>query len=232
MWFIQRQYSDSNLLSTNPKVWHVNHFNPGSTVYICIFSKQELSGPTQLRAILLLARSRSRVKMDSSLPSSCSFCFPIQAHWVGGWASGPSTKHNTTVGQEIQSPGRNISSISISFAQTDSAHSQRNKFTLPILFLPFLCSLWERNKDLFVNSDVLLFMCRAAEQRALEIMQRTKTSLPTYLITSKCPSVAVSSKSTISCHRDSITFQRDFSKRYAIHLKLTKIEKRENWKHM
>jgi hypothetical protein len=56
--------------------------------------------------------------------------------------------------------------------------------------------LWKRNKDLFVNSDVLLFMCQAADQGALEFMQRTKASLPTYLITEKCPSVAVSSKST------------------------------------
>lgn len=196
MWFIQRQYSDSSLLSKNSKVWHVSRFISASTVYMCRFSKQAHSAPTQLGAVFLLARSRTRVTMDPSLPSSCSFCFPIQAHWVGGWASGRSTKHNTTVGQEMQSLGRNISSISISFARTDSAHSQSNKFTLPILFLPFLSSLWERNKDLFVNSDVLLCMCRAADQRALEIMRRTKASLPTYLITEKCPSVAVSSKST------------------------------------
>lgn len=191
MWFIQKQCSDSSLLSKNSKVWHATNFISASTVYLCRFSKQALSAPSQLGAVLLLARSRTRGTMDLSLPSSCSFCFPIQAHWVGGWASGRSTKHNTTVGQEMQSLGRNISSISISFAQTDSAHSQRNKFTLPILFLPFLSSLWERNKDLFVNSDMLLFMCPAADRRAREIMQRTKASLPTYLITEKCPSVAV-----------------------------------------
>ncbi|KAL6084332.1 hypothetical protein STEG23_004548, partial [Scotinomys teguina] len=55
------------------------------------------------------------------------------------------------------------------------------------------------NGKSFLNifgADVLLFMCRAAEQRALEIRQRTKTSLPTYLITAKYPSVATSSKST------------------------------------
>lgn len=39
-------------------------------------------------------------------------------------------------------------------------------------------------------------MSDAAEPRALQTLRRTKASLPAYLITEKCPSLAVSSPST------------------------------------
>lgn len=65
---------------------------------------------------------------------------------------------------------------------------ERNAHSTPLS--PFLCALWKRNKDLFVNSDVPLFMGYAADPRALQIMQRTKASLPTYLSTEKYPSLS------------------------------------------
>lgn len=157
------------------------------SLYMWLFNMGKL-WPSLARGLFLSARGWAEASRDpSSLEGSCSsHCStPPPSGRLSFWTQ---TQHKTIIqqretGNAVQSQGGNTTSISISFAQTDGTHSQGNKFTPQFSFYLFFCALCKRNKDLFVNSDVLLFICCAADPKRFRLCREQRPAcLLTWLL--------------------------------------------------
>lgn len=173
-----------------------------SSLSTCGFSNQGNSGSAWLGTRSSQSGAELQYRADpSSLPGSCSVRYPTRPLREAALLDpDPLQKHNTATWGRKRS--RNLTPISISFAQTQSTDSQRNKFTVQFSFYLFSVHC---GREIKISLSVQMggFSCARLQIESTSDSAENKGQLaylPDYGETSISSSVCTSAAAEIQSH--------------------------------